>query len=93
MGIHYFLIFALKHKLWIRVPAIYVLSKTKKKNHFFVLQFLKIANIVWTSLRMKYVFVVVLVVAGVIVVYLSISQPIGQLFRKRWSFNNLPSRL
>ena len=48
-GIHYFLIFALKHRLWVlvrtasarwflRVPTIYVLSKTKKNNTFFLLK-------------------------------------------------------
>ena len=30
-GIHYFLIFALKHRLWVLVPTINVLSKNKKK--------------------------------------------------------------
>ena len=36
-GIHYFLIFALKHRLWVclSVSTIYVLSKNKKKYHNF----------------------------------------------------------
>ena len=37
-GIHYFLIFALKHRLWVlvrTVPTIYVLSKNKKKVNIF----------------------------------------------------------
>ena len=42
-GIHYFLIFALKHRLWVRlnrlsVSTIYVLSKNKKNITFFHLK-------------------------------------------------------
>ena len=51
-GIHYFLIFALKHRLWVlvrtaSVPTIYVLSKNKKnikKFHLKIIIFTAVKN-------------------------------------------------
>ena len=54
-GLHYFLIFALKHILW--VPTIYVLSKNKTNIIFFHLKIINFTAVKYCSILHGHVFV------------------------------------